>query len=171
MRRKNGKFCNKIKKMNNINPKIILIQFIGCVFLIQGIQNIYFATQNEKYECYLKYFTKQKSDCFKNLNFIEAVGPFMSNIYLWFFYGFLIGVFLLGIINWKKKRNLINTVLITVLLFSLFPLKFFRNEYVSFAFRQIGNLLSENFGIQNCINGIIFTTIGSLILWKSYKTE
>ncbi|MES2238916.1 MAG: hypothetical protein V4497_01525 [Bacteroidota bacterium] len=157
--------------MKNIIFKIILIQFIGCTFLIQGIQNIYLSTQNEKFECYLKLFDKKKSECFQKLNLTKEVGPFMSNIYLWFFYGFLIGIFLIAIINWKKNRHILNTVITTILLFSLFIFKFFRNEYVSFAFRQIGNIFSEDFGIQNFINGIIFTTFGSLILWKSYKSE
>ena len=157
--------------MKNIISKIILIQFIGCVFLIQGIQNLYFSTQNEKFECYLKIFDKQKSECFQKLNLTEEVGSFMSNIYLWFFYGYLIGIFIIGIINWKKDRHFLNTILTAILLFPLFILKFFRNEYVSFIFRQIGNLFSENFGTQNLINGIIFTIFGSIILWKSYKTE
>ncbi|WP_188051754.1 hypothetical protein [Flavobacterium sp. GP15] len=157
--------------MKNIILKIILIQVIGCVFLIQGIQNLYFYTQNEKYECYLKFFDKQKSECFQKLNLTKEVGEFMSNIYLWFFYGFLIGIFLIGLINWKRNRHILNTIITGILLFSLFPFHFFRNKYVSFSFRQLGNLFSENFGTENLINGIIFTIFGSLILWKTYKTE
>ena len=42
--------------MTKINFKIILVQFIGCIFLIQGIQNLYFATQTEKFYCYIEYF-------------------------------------------------------------------------------------------------------------------
>ena len=152
--------------MKNIISKIILIQFIGCVFLIQGIQNLYFSTQNEKYECILKYYKKQKSDYSKILNLTNEAGLFVVTIFLWFFNWYSL--------DWynklEKKRHILNTVLTTILLFSLL-FYIFRNEYVSFAFRQLGKLFSENFGIQNLINGIIFTIFGSLILWKSYKVE
>lgn len=88
-----------------------------------------------------------------------------------FFIGFLIGIFIIGLINWKRKRHILNTVLTTILLFSLFPFGFFRNKYVSFCFRQLGNLFSEKFETKNLINGIIFTICGSLILWKTYNSE
>ncbi len=112
-------------KMKNIILKIILIQFIGCVFLIQGIQNLYFYTQNEKFECYLKFFDKQKSECFQNLNLTKEVGEFISNIYLWFFYW----LFNRNIYNWidkleKKKAYFKYSFNYNSIIFS-FPIWFF----------------------------------------------
>ena len=155
--------------MTKINIKIILVQFIGCIFLIQGIQNLYFATQTEKFYCYIEYFKNPKCECYQRLGLNEIGAEFMSNVYLWFFYGFIIGIFITCIINWKKNRHPLNSILLFVLLFILFPIRFFRNEYVSLMFRQFGNIFTQDFGIQNIIGGITYTLIGSLILWKSYR--
>jgi phosphoglycerol transferase MdoB-like AlkP superfamily enzyme len=155
--------------MTKINFKILLIQFIGCIFLIQGIQNLYFATQTEKYNCYIEYLKNTKCKCFQKLHLDGFGGEFMSDVYLWFFYGFIIGIFVTCIINWKKNRHPFNSILLFVLLFILFPIRFFRNEYVSLMFRQVGKLFTQDFGVQNIIGGITYTLIGSLILWKSYR--
>ena len=155
--------------MIKINFKIILVQFIGCIFLIQGIQNLYFATQTEKYNCYIEYLKNPKCECFQKLRLNGFGGEFMSDVYLWFFYGFVIGIFITSIINWKKNRHPLNSVLLIVLLFILFPIHFFRNEYVSLIFRQFGEIITQDFGVQNIIKGITYTIIGSLILWKSYR--
>jgi surface polysaccharide O-acyltransferase-like enzyme len=155
--------------MDKINFKLILIQFIGCIFLIQGIQNLYFATQTEKFNCYIEYFKNPKCECYQRLGLNEIMGEFMSDIYLWFFYGFIIGIIVTCIINWKKNRHPLNSVLLFVLLFILFPIHFFRNKYVSQIFRQLGELFTQDFGIQNIIGGITYTLIGSLLLRKSYR--
>lgn len=155
--------------MDKINFKIILIQFIGCIFFIEGIQNLYFATQIEKYNCFIEYLKNPKCECFQRLHLNGFGGEFMSNVYLWFFYGFVIGVFMASIINWKKNRYPLNSVLLIVLLFILFPIHFFRNEYVNLIFRQFGEIITQDFGVQNIIGGITYTIIGSLILWKSYR--
>jgi hypothetical protein len=157
--------------MTKINFKIILVQFIGCIFLIQGIQNLYFATQTEKFYCYIEYFKNPKCQCYQRLGLNGIVGEFMSDVYLWFFYGFVIGIILIIIINWKKNRHPLNSILLFVLLFILFPIRFFRNEYVSLMFRQIGELFTPDFKVQNIIGGITYTLIGSLILWKSYRIK
>ena len=155
--------------MDKINFKVILIQFIGCIFLIQGIQNLYFTTQTEKFNCYIEYFKNPKCECYHRLGLNEIVGEFMSDIYLWFFYGFIIGIIISSIINWKKNRHLLNSVLLFILLFILFPIHFFRNEYVSRIFQQLGEIFTQDFGIQNNIGGIAYTLIGSLLLRKSYR--
>lgn len=155
--------------MIKINFKIILVQFIGCIFLIQGIQNLYFATQTEKYNCYVEYLKNPKCECFQKLRLNGFGGEFMSEVYLWFFYGFVIGIIISFIINWKKNRHPLNSVLLFVILFLLFPIHFFRNEYVSLIFRQFGEIITQDFGVQNIIGGITYTIIGSSILWKSYR--
>ena len=155
--------------MIKINFKIILVQFIGCIFLIQGIQNLYFATQTEKYNCFIEYLKNPKCECFQKLRLNGFGGEFMSDVYLWFFYGFVIGIFITSIINWKKNRHPLNSVLLIVLLFILFPIHFFRNEYVSLIFRQFGEIITQDFGVQNIIGGMTYTIIGSSILWKSYR--
>ncbi len=157
--------------MTKINFKIIFIQFIGCIFLIQGIQNVYFATQTEKFYCYIEYFKNPKCECYQRLGLNGIVGEFMSDVYLWFFYGFIIGIILIFIINWKKNRHILNSILLIVLLFSLFLIHFFRNEYVSLIFGQLGKIFTKDFGIQNIIGGITYTLIGSLFLWKSYRIK
>ena len=155
--------------MIKINFKIILVQFIGCIFLIQGIQNLYFATQTEKYNCFIEYLKNPKCECFQKLRLNEFGGEFMSEVYLWFFYGFVIGIIISFIINWKKNTHPLNSVLLFVILFLLFPIHFFRNEYVSLIFRQFGEIITQDFGVQNIIGGITYTIIGSSILWKSYR--
>ena len=155
--------------MTKINFKILLIQFIGCIFFIQGIQNLYFATQTEKFYCYIEYFKNPKCECYQKLGLNEIGAEFLSNVYLWFFYGFIVGIIIVSIINWKKNRHPLNSILLFILLFILFPIHFFRNEYVSLMFRQIGELFTQDFKVQNIIGGVTYTLIGSSLLRKSYR--
>jgi len=166
---------DKTIEMNKIEIKTIIIQCIGIIFFIYGIQKLYLVSIAEKYDCYVSYFIDKdrKSECWQKLQLNEygSAGDFLSNIYLWFFYGFIIGVFIVAFINFKKRISVLNTIFIFILLFPLFPIRFFRNSYTSIIFNSFGTVFSKELGVQNFIGGITFTLIGCLLLWKSYKLK
>lgn len=157
--------------MNKIIFKIILIQFIGCVFFIKGIQKLYLVIQNEKYNCFLESFDNPNCECLDRLHLSENLAIFIGDCYAWFFYSFIFGMILIGLINRIKKRHYLNTILLFVLLYLLFLIRFFRNGEVNLVFNQIGLLFTKDIGAQNLIGGIVYTLIGSLIFWKSYRME
>ena len=73
--------------MKNINFKIILLQWFGIIFLIQGFLKLRFASKAEEYMCVVSYFEDKKSECWNQfILHYKSVGEFMSNIYIWAFY-------------------------------------------------------------------------------------
>ena len=118
--------------------------------------------------CVVSYFEDKKSECWNQfILHYKSVGEFMSNIYIWAFYGYLVGIIIIAYINWKNKISYLNTIILTISLFALFPIRFFRKGLISVLFNSFGPIFTNNFGLQNLIGGITFTLIGIFILWKS----
>jgi hypothetical protein len=82
--------------MNKLNLKLILIQWFGIFFLIQGIQKIYIAFDAERFMCLLKY--DKYSECWKNLNStFTTLGDFLALRAYWTFGAFLIGIIVVAL--------------------------------------------------------------------------
>lgn len=156
--------------MEKLNIRIILIQSLGVIFLINGIFQLKIFSVAEKYACAILYFQNQKSECWDRLfpnN--ESFSQFLSNVLLWKFLGLLIGVVFISFLNWKNKISFINTILTSILIYTLLWFKFFKEGITTRLFISFGNGFSNDFETQYLIGGITFTFIGVTILWLSVK--
>lgn len=158
--------------MKKLNIRIILLQFFGMIFFINGILQLRLYSVSEKIICLKNHFPNQKLECCTQLfPKKEDVLSFWPGVYIWIFFALLIGVFLIAYFNWKNKLSPLNTIIITILFYILLRLKFFRREIVSHLFRPIRTLLFNDLGAQYLFEGIVFTTIGFVILSLSIKTN
>ncbi|WP_343695493.1 hypothetical protein [Flavobacterium sp.] len=154
--------------MKELNFKVILLQILGMIFLINGILQLRFYTVSGKIiwaEQHSQYHNSQYWN--KLLPSKEGILNFWPNVYVWIFLGSLIGIIILAFLNWKSKLSSLNTILVAMVLYILLRLKFFRREIVSQIFRPVRDLCSDDFGIQCLIEGIVFTFIGVTIIYLS----
>lgn len=158
--------------MKKINIGVLLIQFFGMIFLINGVLQLRLYSVAEKVICIKNYAHNQDSEYWNRLfPTKEDVISFWPNVYIWIFFGLVIGIFLVTFLNWKNKLSSVNTILLAIALYLLLRLKFFRKEIFSLLFRPIRNLLSDDFGTQCLIEGILFTIIGLSFIYLSVNSK
>lgn len=158
--------------MKKLNATILLVQFLGMIFLINGIFQLRLFTAAEKVICIKKQFQFEKPENWNTLfPTNEDVAIFWPSIYIWIFFALLIGIFYVAYLNWKSKLSSINTILLAIALYILLRLKFFRKEIFSQFFRPIRTLISDNFATQCLIEGIVFTLIGFSIIYFSVNSK
>lgn len=156
--------------MKKLNIRIILLQFFGMIFFINGILQLRLYSVTEKVICLKEHFPNQKLKCCAQLfPTKEDILSFWPGVYIWIFAALLIGVLFISFFNWKNKLSALNTILITLLFYILFRFKFYRREIVSHLFRPIRTALFEDLGAQYLFEGIVFTVIGLTILYISVK--
>ncbi|KAF2330169.1 hypothetical protein [Flavobacterium daemonense] len=158
--------------MKKLNIRVLLLQFFGMIFLINGILQLRFYTVAEKIICAKNHFEDQKSSQWNRLfPNKEEVLSFWPSVYIWIFFGLVMGIFIVVYLNWKSKLSPLNSIFIAVLLYILLRFKFFRREIASQFFRPVRTAFSDDFAVQCLFEGIIFTIIGLTILYVSVNPD
>ncbi|MBJ2127165.1 hypothetical protein [Flavobacterium sp. IB48] len=158
--------------MKKLNIGILLVQFLGMIFLINGIFQLRLFTVAEKVICMKNQFQFQKPENWNRLfPTNEDVSNFWPSVFIWIFFALLMGIFYVAFLNWKRKLSSINTILLAIALYVLLRLKFFRKEIFSLLFRPIRVMLSDDFAIQCLIEGIVFTIIGLFLIYFSVNSK
>ena len=158
--------------MKKLNLRVVLIQLIGMIFLIHGILQLRFYTVAEEFICATKHFQDNKSECWNRL-FPENddIFSFLPSIYIWIFLGLSLGIIFTAFLNWKNKLSALNTILVSIIMYIILKLKFFRRGVFSSLFDHFTSLFSDDITIQFIIGGIIFTSTGIAILWLSTNSN
>ena len=158
--------------MKKLNFGIILIQFFGVVLIINGILQLRLYTVAEKIICVKKLCGNHNSDeWMKFFPNREAVNDFWPSVFVWIFFALLIGIFIVSYLNWKNKISSLNSIIVAIILYVLLRIKFFRKEIISLPFRSLRALISDDYGVQCLVEGIIFTLIGLTILYLSTHSK
>ncbi|WP_125722658.1 hypothetical protein [Flavobacterium ustbae] len=158
--------------MKKLNIGVLIIQFLGMIFLINGIFQLRLYTVSEKVMCIIDYYYHRKIESCSQFFSNEAeILNFLPSIYIWIFFGLIFGISIVTFLNWKKKLSSVNTILLAIALYLLLRLKFFRKEVFSLLFRKIRTALSDDFATQCLIEGIIFTLVGLAIIYFSVNSK
>lgn len=156
--------------MKKLNPRVILFQIIGIIFLIHGILQLRFYSVAEKFICAKNHFQGKTSECWKRLfPTKEAFSSFWPDIYVWIFLGMLFGILLVSFLNWKNKFSSLNTIIVAIVMYIIMRLKFFRKGIFSRLFHHFVSAFSDDYETQFILGGTIFTLLGIIILWLSTK--
>lgn len=154
--------------MKKLNIRVILLQLLGMIFLIHGALQLRYYTVYEEIICAKNHFQDKKSECWNRLfPTIESVSSFWASVYIWIFLGLLAGVILISFLNWKNRLSALNTILVSIIIYVLLRLKFFRKSTISDILFSFGSLFSDDFKTQYLLGGISFSLIGIFILWIS----
>ena len=145
-----------------INIKLILLECLALIFIINGIQRLYIASQGKIYDAVINGNWKK----FESLT-SDSLGEFFYKRALWTFGIILVGFLAVGIINWINKIRIINSIILFLIIVGITMTGFFLNGIPNQYLNYFCELFAESYGLSFFIGGTILTTIGVAILWKS----
>ncbi|WP_396192715.1 hypothetical protein [Flavobacterium sp.] len=152
--------------MRKIKPKLILIQWLGIFFLISGFLRLFYSF----YGTEIEYLKTGKED-FHSHKTLLILSDFLWYRVYWAFGAYIFGMIIIALINWNKKNHFLNTILLLILGFAIFPMGLLFRGVISNYFNQFGGLFSKDYTYAFLIGGLTLIIIGSLFIWKSISTE
>lgn len=147
--------------IKKINAKIIVLEILAVFFLINGIQRLYLASQGEKFNAIMN------SDMEKYYSLTSTYASvFLERRGYWSLGGFMIGILLIGIINWKIKIHFINSMVTFLIIFMLLPSGLFMKGLINNSLNNFCAHFGVSYSFSYLIGSLILIIIGVLILWK-----
>ena len=148
--------------MKKLNFKLILIQSLGILLVIYGIQSFF-------YSIYLESTLNLVNDLVKDNKFSESINlmkGFLLNRFFWTFIPAILSLMIISFINWKKEKSIYNTiiVLLIVFLFFLSGILFTNKIYELFTYLLQLVKMSK---LRIIFETLTLTIAGCLLLWKS----
>lgn len=148
--------------MTKIKPLLILIQWLGIFFLINGFLRLFYSFKGAEIE-YMK-AAKEESHSPENLTIMIDFLHDRTYVTLG---AYLLGIVLIALINWKRKNHFLNTIVVVVLGFAVFPMEILFGGVISKSFNHFGGLFTNHYTYSLLITGLTFSIIGGLLIWKS----
>lgn len=160
------KQCPNIHVNEKTNLKLILFQWIGIIFIIFGIQRFFYAFYAEDLTNWLNAKANEES-----VNNMHLMTSFLFNRVYYALATALFGIIIVALINWKRKNDFINTSFVFILVVLIFISRILFNILIIQYINYFEQLFTKNLKYSYLIGGIIFTIIGSVLLWKSNRIE
>lgn len=149
--------------IKRIKIKLILLELIALIFIVSGLQRVYLATQGVKYDA----LANRDWDKFEDLIHPETASQFFVNRVLWTFGFTLCLIFIIGLINWKNKVEIINSIILFIIVLSISSTGFFLRGVVNQYLNYFCGLFGESYGIAFTIGGALFFMVGAVFFWKA----
>lgn len=140
--------------------KIILIQWLGLFFLINGIQRIYNATRSEQIMLLLQ--PNPKSE-------VTIIADFLIWKTYWTLGALVLGIVIITLINRRNKIHFSNTLLVIAMQLIVSQTGIYSKGIIVKYFNSFGRLFINDYLYSYIIGGVTFTLIAVLLFWKSGK--
>jgi hypothetical protein len=164
--------------------KIIILQSLGFLLIINGIKRLHVVMYSKIYECFLNSINNNESNndiiiqnentlqCltlngYNNFSFEQLI---THKLYLAIF-GLILSISLVTIINWKYKVEFINSLTVLCMIIGISFIAFVSNLKIHVFLNFFGELFTNNLKYSNLITGLIFPIIGILIIILSKKNK
>jgi len=152
------------KILKKIKLKLIFIESLAAYFLVNGSQRIYVASQADQYEL----LALGKWEELESL-ISGSISEIIVTKAYWTFGIFIICIVTIGVLNWKNKISIINIILVSLIVFSFFPLGFFSTGLIFKYLNYLGGIFADDYGLSFFIGGCILSIIGITLLWLIFK--
>ncbi|MFI1770278.1 hypothetical protein [Thalassobellus citreus] len=97
------------------------------------------------------------------------IGDFFANQAYWIIASLLIGILIVGLINWKNKFGIINSIIVLFLTFGISATGIYSGGIINRYLNYFCGIFAEGYGMAFLIGGLIIALIGIMILWKTIK--
>ncbi|GAA0744672.1 hypothetical protein GCM10009431_19030 [Gaetbulibacter jejuensis] len=98
----------------------------------------------------------------------DLTGPqFLVNEIYWTLICLIIGIMVVGLINWKYKFGIINSILVLILTFGISATGIYSSGIINRYLNYFCGLFAEGYGMAFLIGGLIILFVGITILWKT----
>lgn len=151
-----------MKSLQQINLKLILLQFVSLFFLINGIQRLYVSYHGLKYDALMN----NNIEKFKTFT---TVTPGLFLAYRNYFTLALVIIIpvLIAIINFKNNIQIGNSIILFVLSILCSFTGFFYSGVINNYLNYFCGVFGESYTSSFLIGGIILTAIGIGVLFKT----
>ncbi len=139
-----------------------MIQSLGILFVIYGIQSLFYSINLESTLNLVKDFENDN----KYSESINLMKDFLLERFFWTFIPAILSLIIICFINWKREKSFYNTIVVFlfVFLFFLSGILFTNKIYDWFAyFLQFIKINKYTLIVET----ITMTIFGALLLWKS----
>ncbi|WP_225037295.1 hypothetical protein [Winogradskyella sp. SM1960] len=150
--------------IQKFNLKLILLECFALIFIISGIDRLYVAFNGEKFDALMEEDWKK----FESLTDVR-IGEFFVNQAYWTFGIILIGILVVGLINWKNKFGIINSIIVLILTIGISTTGIYSTGIINRYLNYFCGIFAEGYGLAFLIGGLIIAFIGIAILWKTIK--
>lgn len=150
------------RMIKRFNLKLILLECFALIFIISGIDRLYVAYNGKKFDALMN----EDWEKFESLTDVR-IGQFFADQAYWTLTSLLIGILAVGLINWKNKFGLINSIAVLILTFGISATGIYSSGIINRYLNYFCGLFAEGYGMAFLIGGLIMLLIGILILWKT----
>ncbi len=145
--------------LKKINPIIIFSGSIFVFLLTTGIKRIYLSTQAEIYEALIN----GGSSDFSELTDLTP-GELITRQYLWPLAFAFLAVSMVFLVNWRTNKSPINSFIVLLIAFSLFPTGVINGETIPIWFTSFCYLFSTRMAKAFLIGGSVLCITGIMVL-------
>jgi len=142
--------------------KIVLLEVLALIFIINGLQRLYVASQGAKFDALMN----NNWELFESHTSL-TIGQFLSNRAIWTLITILFSFTIIGFINWINKIKIINSVLVFLFIIGISVTGFFMKGVINNYLNYFCGLFGHKYGTSFFIGGIILTIFGITILWQT----
>ncbi|MFD1015753.1 hypothetical protein [Winogradskyella rapida] len=147
--------------MKKFNIKLILLECLALIFIISGLKRLYIAYNGKQFDALMSE-DWGKSD---SLTYIR-IGEFFVNQAYWILSCLIIGILIVGLINWKYKFGIINSIIVLLITFGISLTGFYGTGIINRYLNYFCGLFAEGYEIAFLIGGLLIFFVGITILWK-----
>ena len=97
------------------------------------------------------------------------IGELFANQAYWTMASLLIGILIVGLINWKNKFGIINSIGVIILTFGISATGINSHGIINRYLNYFCGIFAEGYGMAFLIGGLLIALIGIAILWKTIK--
>lgn len=152
------------KMIQKFNLKLILLECFALIFIISGINRFYVAYNGNQFDALMS----EDWEKFESLTDVR-VGEFFANQAYWTIASLIIGILIVGLINWKNKFGIINSIAVLILTFGISATGIYSDGIINRYLNYFCGIFAEGYGMAFLIGGLIIALIGIMILWKTIK--
>ncbi len=150
------------KMMKKFNIKLILLECLALIFIISGLKRLYIAYNGKQFDALMS----EDWGKFDSLTDIR-IGQFFANQAYWTLSSLIIGILIVGLINWKYKFGIINSIIVLLITFGISLTGFYGTGIINRYLNYFCGLFAEGYGIAFLIGGLLIFFVGITILWKT----
>ena len=150
------------KMIKKFNLKLILLECFALIFIISGIDRLYVAYNGKQFDALMN----EDWEKFESLTDVR-IGQFFADQAYWTLASLIIGILVIGLINWKNKFGIINSIVVLILTIGISATGIYSSGIVNRYLNYFCGLFAKGYGMAFLIGGLIILLIGITILWKT----
>uniref|UniRef100_UPI00263472D9 hypothetical protein n=2 Tax=uncultured Psychroserpens sp. TaxID=255436 RepID=UPI00263472D9 len=156
--------CTMPKMIKEFNLKLILLESFALIFIISGIDRLYVAYNGRQFDALMN----EDLEKFESLTDVR-IGQFFADQVYWTLASLIIGILTVGLINWKNKFGIINSIVVLILTIGISATGIYSSGIINRYLNYFCGIFAEGYGMAFLIGGLIILSIGIVILWKIIK--